>query len=333
MGKRRLFSWRQELLAKSREAVLSAVQVFNNPLVKFKSETFIILMVIAWTYLLHAYYRQKRIEYRYFYPGPIRRRFHRTKHGAYKYWELERCLNDGACPVDRYAKNNLMFLIGLRHEIEHQMTLNLDNWLSGRYQACALNYNMYIRQLFGSKYGLDEQLTYSLQFMELSREQIEAIPSEEDVPPRLKAYVAEFDNKLSEEEFNSPKYAYRLLFTRKTANRKGHADKVIEFVDPNSDAAKEIDKQYWVLKDVERPKFLPNQIIKLMEDEGYGQFNYYHHAQLWKGMDAKNPGKGFGTPLGKTWYWYEPWVKMVRKHCEEKAHLYLGPPRRKKAQP
>ena len=33
---------------------------------KFKSESFIVLMVIAWTYLLHAYYRSKRVEYRYY---------------------------------------------------------------------------------------------------------------------------------------------------------------------------------------------------------------------------------------------------------------------------
>jgi len=37
------------------------------------------------------------------------------------------------------AANNLRFLIGLRHEIEHQMTMSLDNFLSARYQACALD--------------------------------------------------------------------------------------------------------------------------------------------------------------------------------------------------
>lgn len=60
-----------ELIAKLREAALCAVRVFNDPHVTFKSETFIVLMMIAWTYLLHAYYRRKRIEYRHFSPCQI----------------------------------------------------------------------------------------------------------------------------------------------------------------------------------------------------------------------------------------------------------------------
>lgn len=103
---RSLWSLRGELLAKSREAALSAVKVFNDPLIQFKSETYIVLMVIAWTYLLHAYYRSKGIDYRYFDQGAKRRRLHRTKHGAYKYWELERCLNDPAMMRERSATRN-----------------------------------------------------------------------------------------------------------------------------------------------------------------------------------------------------------------------------------
>ena len=138
-----------ELLAKSRESALCGIRVFNDPHVSFKSETFIVLMNIAWTYLLHAHFRKKGVEYRYFKQVGKRRQFDRTRTGAYKYWELERCLNDKTSPVDKDASNNLRFLIGLRHEIEHQMTRSLDNFLSGRYQACAMNYNDYVKKLFG----------------------------------------------------------------------------------------------------------------------------------------------------------------------------------------
>src|SRR5690606_15404468 len=41
-----------ELLIKAREAMLHAVQGFNNPRAFFKSEVFIVTAVIAWTYLL-----------------------------------------------------------------------------------------------------------------------------------------------------------------------------------------------------------------------------------------------------------------------------------------
>jgi hypothetical protein len=194
MAKRRrsIGSFRLELVMKSREAALTAIRVFNDPQVSFKSETFTVLMMIAWTYLLHAYYCGKKVEYRYFKQGPKRRVFDRTKHGAYKHWELERCLNDDRSPIDRDIANNLRFLIGLRHEIEHQMTRSLDAFLSGRYQACALNYNEYVKKLFGKRLGIDQQLAYSIQFMELTEEQVAGPKPEASIsraPSRLRRRV------------------------------------------------------------------------------------------------------------------------------------------------
>ena len=146
---RKVSSIRRELLQKSKEAALAAVGIFNNPNIQFKAETYIVLMIIAWTYLLHAYFRSKKIEYRYYeIRGNGRRKFHRTKYGAYKYWELERCLNDKSSPLDKDTCNNLRFLIGIRHEIEHQMTTKIDDFISAKFQACCLNYHEYRRILF-----------------------------------------------------------------------------------------------------------------------------------------------------------------------------------------
>jgi len=319
---RRVYSFKQELLAKSQEAALSAVQIFNNPLIQFKSESFIVLIIIAWTYLLHAYYRSKKIEYRYYRQGNKRRRFDRTKRGAYKYWELERCINDDATPLDKMTAKNLIFLIGLRNEIEHQMTVALDNYLSGRYQACCLNYNHYIKTLFGDAHGIDKHLTYSLQFIELSHEQAAGISVKETVPNRLLAYIADFDAGLTNEEFNSPQYSFRLLFKRQVVGKPGQADKVVEFIDSKSELAQTIDKEYWVKKEVERKKFLPGEIVSLMEKEGYPRFSMQKHTDLWQARDAKNPGRGFGCKVAKTWYWYETWVETVRTHCAENAPNY-----------
>ena len=61
---RRVGSVANELVKKSREAMLTAVQIYNNPQIDFKSELFIVTTVIAWTYLLHAYYRKHKIDYR-----------------------------------------------------------------------------------------------------------------------------------------------------------------------------------------------------------------------------------------------------------------------------
>ena len=313
--KRRIGSIKRELLCKSREAALAAVQIFNNPNITFKSESFIVLMVIAWTYLLHAYYRSEDIEYRYCSQKRKRRRFHRTKSGAYKYWELERCLNDNNSPIDRDTANNLRFLIGLRHEIEHQMTTRIDDLLSARFQACCLNYNYYLEDLF-SVDGIDKQLSFSLQSSAISVDQREMLTDYSELPASIQSYVQGFESALSEEEYNSPRFAYRVLFLQKTANHKGQADRVIEFLKSDSPLAEKLNTEYAVIKETEKPKYLPRQIVKVMHSEGFPNFTVYNHTQLWKQLDGKTPGKGYGTMVaGKHWHWYERWVDVVREHC------------------
>lgn len=320
---RRVGSLKHELLTKSREAALGAIRVFNDPQVTFKSESYIVLMNIAWTYLLHAYYREKGIEYRYYKQRKTRRVFDRTKHGAYKYWELERCLNDVACPVEKNAATNLRFLIGLRHEIEHQMTLHLDNYLSGRYQACALNYNEYIKRLFSSKLGVDSQITYSIQFLQLSEEQISGPTPEVDIPPRLRAYISVFDGALTHDEYNSPQYSYRMVFKQKLVNRPGQADRVIEFIKPDSDLAKSIDKEYWVQKQVEKPKFRATDVCKRIREAGFNKFRPTpEHSRMWKAEDAKNPENGYGISVQGAWYWYENWIERCIELCRKAGDKY-----------
>lgn len=320
---RRLFSVGEELLSKSEEAALTAVKVFNDPLVKFKSETFIVLMNIAWTYLLHAFYRSNGVDYRYFRLNGKRKKYDRTSKGAYKYWELERCLNDENCTIDRNTKNNLKFLIGLRHEIEHQMTLGLDSYLSGRYQACALNYNRYLEKYTEGKHSLTKHLSFSLQFSQISADQLTGPKPEIKIPAIISTFIHEFDGDLTHDEYNSPNYSYRLVFKRKLVNRPGQADRVIEFIDPKSDLAKTIDKEFWVQKQVEKRKFRPSEIVKIVNDSGYPSFKISpHHTDLWQSMNAKEPSKGFGVEVSKQWYWYENWLETVIEHCEENKEKY-----------
>lgn len=325
MAKRRrsVGSIKNELVVSSRDAALTAIRTFNDPHVLFKSETFVVLMIIAWTYLLHAYYRSKSIEYRYYSQGPKRRKFDRTKSGAYKYWELERCLNDRASPVDKDTANNLRFLIGLRHEVEHQMTSSLDNWLSGRYQACALNFNFYIKKLFGKQYGLDKLLAFSIQFADLKPDPQTAQKQEKALPQNLKKYIAEFDAALDHDEYNASRFSYRMLFKRKLVNRPGQADKVVEFIDPKSDLAKAIDKKFWVKKEVERQKFRATDVVEAVKKAGYQNFRVFaEHMRMWKAEDAKNPGKGYGVEVQGVWYWYQSWIDRCVELCEAAGDEY-----------
>jgi len=61
-----------------------------------------------------------------------------------------------------------------------------------------------------------------------------------------------------------------------------------------------------------------------MQAEGFPRFTMHSHTQLWKAVDAKNPGKGFGTMVvDGHWYWYERWVQAVREHCLENRVRYV----------
>ena len=320
--RRRIGSIKGELVNKSREAAMAAVQIFNNPQISFKSELFIVTMHIAWTYLLHAYYRNSKINYRYFSQNGKRKRFDKTKHGAYKYWELERCLNDKNNPLDSDTSNNLRFLITLRHEIEHQMTSHIDDTITAKFQACALNYNHYVQKFFGERNGIDKHLPVSLQFSAVSRDQLNILSERSDIPRHISACINRFEDELSPEEFQSTRYAYRVLLTGKTANSKGQADEVITFVKADSEMAQGINKTYALIKETERPKYPAGYVVQTMRDEGYPKFNMYHHIQLWKKLDGKNPAKGYGVTVVKNWYWYESWLKVVRTHCEENRNKY-----------
>lgn len=297
--------------------MLCAVSIFNNPHVVFKSESFIVLSDIAWTYLLHAYYREKGVDYRYYEQRGTKKRYDRTKRGAYKYWELERCLNDNQSPIDQVASANLRFLIGLRHEIEHQMTIKIDDYLSARFQACCLNYNHYIKEFFGPECGIDKHLSFSLQFTSIGEDHVKQLQKFEDLPQHIATYITEYDSNLSNEDFNNPKYSYRVLFVPKSANKKGQADKVIEFIPANSPEAAGINKEYVLIKDREKPKLLPGDVIKQMVKKGFKKFNAHHHTLVWKGNDGRNPAKGYGVQVAKTWYWYETWLPVVEGYCNQ----------------
>ncbi|EOW3713453.1 DUF3644 domain-containing protein [Vibrio fluvialis] len=319
---RKIGSVKIELLTKSRESMLAAVQIFNNPNIQFKSESFIVLSNIAWTYLLHAYYRSKNVEYRYYEQQGHRKRYHKTKKGADKHWELERCLDDRACPIDKVAKSNLKFLIGLRHEVEHQMTTRIDDYLSARFQACCLNYNEYIKTLFDDALGIDKHLSFSLQFSSIKEEHASQLREFTDLPGNISSFINDFDSDLPQNEYNDLRYSYRVLYVPKSVNHKGQADKVIEFIPANSPEAEKLNKEYVLIKEKEKQKYLPGEIVKIINSMGYVDFKVHQHTILWQDKKAKDKGKNFGVQVAKTWYWYDTWLKVVKTHCAENAKKY-----------
>ena len=298
-------------VTKSQEAALAAVQTFNNPLITFRAEIFIVLMHIAWTYLLHAYYRKEGIKYN-----------RKGRHGTLVYWGLRKCIDSEDSPLDADTKNNLSFLIGLRNEVEHRMIPPLDDMFSAKLQACCVNYKHYVEKLFGKSSAVNFP-GFSLQFSPIGQDQIKAVPNGENIPANVREFIQDFESGLSDEELNSPRYSHRFFFVPKMAKSRGQADKVIEFISADSPLADKVNTQYAMIKETDRNKYLPGQIVAKMREEGFAEFNMHHHTELWKSLKARDPGKGYGVWVAdKFWYWYERWVDEVRKHCRENAETY-----------
>ena len=294
------------LLGKSREAALNAVQTYNNPLTTFKAETFIVLMTIAWTYLLHEYYRQEGIDYRY----------PQTDDTATRYWDIKKCIRVENCPLDDATRYNIEFLIGFRNEIEHHQSAGTEERFSGRYLACCLNYERYLCDLFGDKHSLGNTVGFALQFRDITNPPLNS-DFETSSTSGLGEYVREFDDRLPDDVFQSPHYSYRVFFKRKLANRESQADRAIEFVDADSPIADSVEIERWVIKETERTKHRPGNVVRMMHEQGYPRFSIHYHTLLWKEMNARDPAKGYGSWVEGIWYWYDNWIEVVRNHCEE----------------
>ena len=97
--------------------MIAAVHIFNAAGLTFRAELFIVTSIIAWTYLLHAWFGREGIDIRYKDRGGVVKK---TKHGAEWHWDLGHCLRHQKCPLDALVTSNLDFLIELRNEIEHR---------------------------------------------------------------------------------------------------------------------------------------------------------------------------------------------------------------------
>ncbi len=82
-------------------------------------------------------------------------------------------------------------------------------------------------------------------------------------------------------------------------------------MDENSEEAKEIEKTYTVIKETEKKKYYPNQIVKIMNEEGFKDFTISTHTKLWKNFDCtreKLKNNKYGTYIDssqKQWMWYD----------------------------
>lgn len=307
-----------ELLIKAREAMIAAVHTFNGAGLTFRSELFIVTTVIAWTYLLHAWFKREGIEYRYIKQGKIQK----TPDGAEKYLELGACLKHDRSPVSDGVKHNLEFLLRIRHEIEHRSTTRIDDQLSAKLQAACLNFNTALKEWFGAQFGLEKRLPIALQFATFDVNQRAALKRASSLPANLEASIDAFEDALTPEEYGDPAYRYRVAFVPIIKQRESAADAAIQFFKAESEEASAINEVH--LKEVDKARHTATQVIKAIKGSGYPSFNQADHTRLWKTLNARRNGTPYGKPgdYKGSWVWFDNWIERVREHCDENGDQY-----------
>lgn len=262
--------YEHERIIRAREAMILAVQLFNSPALKFKTENFAILAQIAWTYLLHEHYVRAKVK---IYAEDGRSLL------------LGQMLDRQDCPLSRGIRNNLRALKVIRDEVEHKILGQYDGrWLS-IFQASCLNFEKTLCDFFGSAVSLSKDLSFALQFSRMTIEQLGAV-NDHDLPEHVQALDARLQHEISEADQKDLEYQFRVIYTLDAASKsRAH----FEFLRPDSAEGKEIRNilvQYKSADDLYPHK--PGAVVKLVSQKSAVSFTTNNHTQAWKLYKARS---------------------------------------------
>lgn len=322
----------RNLVSKARNAALIAVEIYNKPAVPYRSETYIIMMMIAWTSLFHAIFKKagENIQYSDKLDG---------------YFDLRKCINKYNGILKKEVEANLNILIEIRDIIVHRDNPVLDERLFANCQSCLFNFEAIITKYFGHNYKLNYSLAYSLQFSkEYSEEQLNAIKSYKnrnyyEVMEFLNQYEKNLSNNYPE-IYSSPHYAFRVYMIPKIA-KPNQADAAIEYINydiTNKSQSSELEKVLVMFKESRTAGgnyFKAGEISdivysKLKDKKAKGwKFNAsYHHSKCAKyfkireGYKTNNPEKTKKEycqyePVFEQYIYTQQWIDFLVKKLED----------------
>lgn len=159
----------------------------------------------------------------------------------------------------------------------------------------------------------------AIQFSPIEAEQKETMYHNEKVSNNVKNFITVFEDSLTPDELGNTHYAYRVVFARIDGKRiNGETDEVIRFLPEGSTAAKEMNVNYTLIKETEKKKYLGKEIVAMMHERGYIWFSISDMTYYWKNI-LKSRDK-YGIYITKSqWMWYENWIPVIEKYCEEQA--------------
>lgn len=295
-----------ERLIRAREAMILAVQVFNSPALKFKTEVFSVLANIAWTYLLHQYYEAKG---------------EKIVQDDGRSLLLSQMLERHDCPLSQGMRDNLKSLKTIRDTVEHLLFRRSDLKFLSVFQACCLNFDSKLCELFGDEKTLKNDLSFSLQFAKIGFDQVTQLQSF-DVPQEIEAIDKAMEAELGDARLGDLEYRFRVVYTLENSTKsKSH----IKFVHPGDDGADEV--RHVLIKQELSDKNWPHKpatATRLIQDASGKKFTSHNHNQAWRMFDIR-PRGGVQQPQNtdkefcvyheahKDYTYSQKWVEFVSK--------------------
>ena len=258
-----------ERLIRSREAMMMAVNVFNSPSLRFRTEQFAVLANIAWTYLLHEHHDVQLKE-------NILKKNGETV-------SLHELIKRPTCPISKNMKRNLDAVKEIRDAVEHRLFGRSDESWLGIFQACCVNYENTICDLFGTELSLQANLGFALQFSRLSLEQI-SDTQEFAIPANIQALDARLNSASEKDADQSAEYKFQVVYTLDSSSRSGAN---IRFISPDSEEGEAIHNVLVKAKSTDdlyphKPSVVADKVSKAVPD-----FSSHTHQLAWKKHKAR----------------------------------------------
>ena len=298
-------------LLKCREAALLAVETYNRPGTLFRSGGFIVLMVIAWTALLHGVFFKRKIKP--FYRKKGSKRFEKVN-GDYKAWELSECVGQYFKDKNPSERKNLELFIGLRNKIEHRFLPEIDIGLFGECQALLLNFEELLCKEFGDSYTLAPGLPYALQFSKsIEPTQHRAMRGvARHYVQSIRQFISDFRSSLSDDVLADQAYSFKVFMIPKVGVHAKSSDIAVEFVKYDASKPEEM-KQYERLVALIKPKQISvanleglkaTEVVKKVAAGLGKKFTLHSHLKCWRHFNTRPAGHSDTPELCDNRYCY-----------------------------
>lgn len=287
----------EQYLEKAIESAYLAVDIYNRPQTKFRTDGYIVMMIIAWTSLFHSIFEENDIDY-----------YYKEKDGSTKYvdgdkktWELSECISNTSI-IDQPVKDNLKFMIGLRNKIEHRFIPELDLEVCGECQAMLLNFEELLVKQYGNNYSLSTNIAIPLQLVNFSNEERSKVMHKfyENQFEDIKQYICDFRSALTDEIYNDMRYSFKVFLVPKLKNNRSTNDLAMEFLnikDIESSDYEKMLKSITLIKEkmieipvINKDNFKPSQVCKIVSERINREFKIHHHTNAWKYFDVRKKG-------------------------------------------